>query len=58
MSSPALLRGRASVAADLRYNTSGNTEPMVNRGLFARQLNPQGTPLSCLAIPCSAVALP
>ena len=34
-----------------RYNTSGNTEPMVNRGLFARQLNPQGTPLSCFDDP-------
>ncbi len=34
-----------------RYNTGGNAEPMVSRGLFARQLNPQGTPLACFDDP-------
>ena len=30
-----------------RYNTGTNTEPMVTRGLFPRQLNEEGTPLAC-----------
>ncbi len=34
-----------------RYNTGGKSEPMVSRGLFPRQLNPQGTPLSCFDDP-------
>lgn len=34
-----------------RYNTGGNAEPMVSRGLFPRQLNPQGTPLACFDDP-------
>jgi len=34
-----------------RYNTGGQAEPMVSRGLFARQLNPQGTPLACFDDP-------
>ena len=34
-----------------RYNTGGKAEPMVSRGLFPRQLNPQGTPLSCFDDP-------
>lgn len=34
-----------------RFNTGGNAEPMVSRGLFARQLNPQGTPLACFDTP-------
>ena len=34
-----------------RYNTGGKAEPMVSRGLFARQLNPQGTPLACFDDP-------
>ena len=34
-----------------RFNTGGKTEPMVSRGLFARQLNPQGTPLACFEDP-------
>ncbi len=28
-----------------RYNTGGQSEPMVTRGLFAKQVNAQGTPL-------------
>ena len=28
-----------------RYNTGGKSEPMVTRGLFAKQVNAQGTPL-------------
>ena len=34
-----------------RFNTGGKSEPMVSRGLFARQLNPQGTPLACFDDP-------
>lgn len=34
-----------------RYNTGGNAEPMVSRGLFPRRLNPQGTPLACFDDP-------
>ena len=34
-----------------RYNTGGQAEPMVSRGLFARQLNPLGTPLACFDDP-------
>ena len=30
-----------------RYNTGGANEPMVTRGLFARQVNREGTPLCC-----------
>ncbi len=30
-----------------RYNTGGGFEPMVTRGAFARQVNQEGTPLSC-----------
>ncbi|WP_297669630.1 virulence factor SrfB [uncultured Desulfovibrio sp.] len=34
-----------------RYNSGGKAEPMVSRGLFPRQLNPQGTPLACFGDP-------
>lgn len=34
-----------------RYNTGGHAEPMVTRGLFAKQVNREGTPLSCLQDP-------
>lgn len=34
-----------------RFNTGGKSEPMVSRGLFARQLNPEGTPLACFDDP-------
>lgn len=30
-----------------RYNTGGPAEPMVTRGLFAKQVNREGTPLVC-----------
>lgn len=34
-----------------RYNTGGHAEPMVTRGLFAKQVNREGTPLSCFNDP-------
>lgn len=34
-----------------RYNTGGLAEPMVTRGLFARQVNREGTPLACFDDP-------
>ncbi len=34
-----------------RYNTGGQNEPMVTRGLFACQLNREGTPLVCFDDP-------
>ncbi len=34
-----------------RYNTGGPQEPMVTRGLFPRQVNREGTPLSCFGTP-------
>ena len=34
-----------------RYNTGGASEPMVTRGLFARQVNREGTPLACFDEP-------
>lgn len=34
-----------------RYNTGGHAEPMVTRGLFAKQVNREGTPLSCFSDP-------
>ena len=34
-----------------RYNTGGQNEPMVTRGLFARQVNREGTPLACFDDP-------
>lgn len=34
-----------------RYNTGGPAEPMVTRGLFAKQVNREGTPLSCFTDP-------
>ncbi len=34
-----------------RFNTGGSREPMVTRGLFARQVNREGTPLACFDDP-------
>ncbi len=34
-----------------RFNTGGSREPMVTRGLFAKQVNREGTPLSCFDDP-------
>ncbi len=34
-----------------RFNTGGSREPMVTRGLFARQVNREGTPLACFDEP-------
>lgn len=34
-----------------RYNTGGGPEPMVTRGLFAKRVNEQGTPLACFDDP-------
>ncbi|MEG2172613.1 MAG: virulence factor SrfB, partial [Desulfovibrionaceae bacterium] len=34
-----------------RYNTGGHAEPMVTRGLFAKQVNREGTPLACFNDP-------
>lgn len=34
-----------------RYNTGGGPEPMVTRGLIARRINQEGTPLGCFDLP-------
>jgi len=34
-----------------RYNTGGKAEPMVTRGLLAKRVNEEGTPLSCFDMP-------
>ncbi len=34
-----------------RYNTGGGPEPMVTRGLLARRVNEEGTPLACFDTP-------